>query len=485
MHSGTNETASVALLPLPGTLDAERVRQPGFSPRRSLTLNIGFRLDGEPRLLSTSIRRPRRMWKLVRRRTAPSQASAWSPATPAVRRLHPSIRGDGAPRPGASLVSFNLDAFTSYGKEQGDNAPTSEVAAFRYGAALNVCSSAAAANRLPTVGDTTVVFWADASAAVDETLPRRRRMSLRRSWIPRRQDRHRQRCAGGRQAARRARKVARGAARQGRRSRAGAGHALPRAGPGSQCRTVFGALSGWRTLRRVRRPPRRALRATSRSSPPPWGAKPPSVQRLLVKTTALQEKFDNIPPLLAGEVMRAVLTGVPYPRTLLTAAIIRLRAGDDPWTGWHAAAIKACIRSLRKTERRASGRSNRTNPSEAAYQLGRLFAVLEAAQYAALGRVNAPIARSLLRLGFGDAGAGIRAAVTRGHASRIRRAEAGRGGWIDGEGGRDHHEATPELPRTLRLEDQGRFAIGYYHERAFRRPSADEIDTGAEEEASQ
>ena len=77
--------------------------------------------------------------------------------------------------------------------------------------------------------------------------------------------------------------------------------------------------------------------------PAPWGARPPSVQRLLVKTTALQEKFDNIPPLLAGEVMRAVLSGTRYPRTLLTAAIMRLRAGDDPWTGWHAAAIKACI----------------------------------------------------------------------------------------------------------------------------------------------
>ena len=91
--------------------------------------------------------------------------------------------------------------------------------------------------------------------------------------------------------------------------------------------------------------------------PAPWGAKPPSVQRLLVKTTALQEKFDNIPPLLAGEVMRAVLSGTRYPRTLLTAAIIRLRAGDDPWTGWHAAAIKACINRSRRGERANGART--------------------------------------------------------------------------------------------------------------------------------
>ena len=121
--------------------------------------------------------------------------------------------------------------------------------------------------------------------------------------------------------------------------------------------------------------------------PAPWGVKPPSIQRLLVKTTALQEKFDNIPPLLAGEVTRAVLSGTRYPRTLLTAAIIRLRAGDDPGSGWHAAAIKACIN--RSEEEGAPMALEPDNPS-AAYQLGRLFAVLESAQYAALRRVNAP-----------------------------------------------------------------------------------------------
>ena len=55
-----------------------------------------------------------------------------------VARLHPSIKGVwGAQSSGASIVSFNLDAFTSYGHEQGDNAPISETAAFAYTTALN------------------------------------------------------------------------------------------------------------------------------------------------------------------------------------------------------------------------------------------------------------------------------------------------------------------------------------------------------------
>src|SRR3546814_4044961 len=67
---------------------------------------------------------------------------------------------------GAALVSFNLGAFTSLGKEQGANAPTSEAAAFRYGAALNHLLTRDGPNRIRRpLGDATAVFWAEASEA--------------------------------------------------------------------------------------------------------------------------------------------------------------------------------------------------------------------------------------------------------------------------------------------------------------------------------
>jgi CRISPR-associated protein Csd1 len=85
----------------------------------------------------------------------------------ALARLHPTIKGvEGAQTAGASLVSFNLDAFTSLGKDQGANAPTSEAAAFRYGTALNHLLTRGGPNRVKRpIGDATVVFWADASDA--------------------------------------------------------------------------------------------------------------------------------------------------------------------------------------------------------------------------------------------------------------------------------------------------------------------------------
>ena len=214
--------------------------------------------------------------------------------------------------------------------------------------------------------------------------------------------------------------------------------------------------------------------------PQPWGAKPPAIRQLLVKTTALLEKYDNIPPLLAGEVTRAVLAGTRYPRTLLTAAITRLRAGDDPGRGWHAAVIKAVIN--RSGEEAVPVALDPSNPNPA-YQLGRLFAVLESAQYAALGRVNATIADRYYASAsttparvFGTLLRGLRT-----HVSDARK--RGRGGWIEPQVGEIMLKLPPELPHTLRLEDQGRFAVGYYHQRATRSaPKAEE--TQPDEETS-
>ena len=93
----------------------------------------------------------------------------------AVARRHPRIRGvRGAQSSGAYLVSFNLDAFQSFGRKQGDNAPVSEAAAFAYATALNTMLAPGSGHNL-RIGDTTTVFWAaadhgEANAAAAEDL---------------------------------------------------------------------------------------------------------------------------------------------------------------------------------------------------------------------------------------------------------------------------------------------------------------------------
>jgi CRISPR-associated protein Csd1 len=475
---GANDEGLVALRRFLEGWSPERFDAPPFATGM-LDANIVFRLDGEHRFIHER-EAAKRLIDARAGGDGPKSFCLVTGTEAPIRRLHPSIKGvEGAQSSGASLVSFNLDAFTSYGKEQGANAPTSESAAFRYGAALNRMLDRGSTNRVARpIGDASVVFWADTSAVVDETAAKAAENFFATMFDPP--------TLGGSGAddASEAVKL------RDAFDKLAAGRPVQDLGLGLVPGTRFHVLGLAPNAARlsVRYWLDDSFEAFARRladhyrdlaiDPAPWGAKPPSIQRLLVKTTALQEKFDNIPPLLACEMARAVLSGTRYPRTLLTAAVTRLRAGDAPWTGWHAAAIKAFIN--RSEEETAPMALEPDNPSPA-YQLGRLFAVLESAQYAALGRVNAPISTRY----YGSASATparVFGPLLRGLRHHVADAlKQGRGGWIDGKVGEIMAKLPPQLPRTLRLEDQGRFAIGYYHERAFRTARPDETESSEEE----
>lgn len=385
-----------------------------------------------------------------------------------LQRLHPTIKGvEGAQTAGAALVSFNLDAFTSLGKEQGANAPTSEGAAFRYGAALNHMLTRDGPNRLRRpVGDATVVFWADASdtKAADDLISTWLDSDIRDEDEARKVRDEMEAVADGRPLAELHPEIA-----EGTRF-----HVL-----GLSPNAARLSVRYWLSDRLDTFAQRLARHhADLRIEPLPlgWGAAP-SVNRLLVKTTALQGEFKNIPPLLAGEVMRAVLTGTRYPLSLLSAALIRLRAGDSPATGWHPAVIRAVLNRLKRPnpeipEEGEVPMSLKRDHANAGYQLGRLFAVYELAQRAALGRVNATIRDKY----FGAASAtpaSVFPLIVRGgqnHLSKVRKEKPGWANLIERELEEIHSRIEPALPRSmprsLGLQDQGEFAIGYYHQRA-------------------
>jgi len=379
-----------------------------------------------------------------------------------VARLHPTIKGvEGAQSSGAALVSFNLDAFTSLGMEQGANAPTSATAAFRYGAALNQLLVRDGPNRIRRpIGDATVVFWADASdakaaEAADQWFGR-----LFAGDITDEQEAEKVRVelealAKGRPLAELRPKEIQPGTRF---------HILglsPNAARLSVRYWLVGDLDEF-----ARRLAEHHADLLMDPAPTGWGTAP-SVNRLLARTTALQEKFENIPALLAGEVMRAVLSGRRYPQSLLAAAIIRLRAGDDPLSGWHAAIIRAVLHRDHRLGLQQKDVPMSLAPDEPnkAYQLGRLFAVLETAQRMALGRINATIRDRY----FGAASAtpaSVFPLLLRGaqnHLGKLRK--AGKGGWIEREIEDILDMLTLDLPRALPLAEQGRFAVGYYHQR--------------------
>ncbi|MDT3672034.1 MAG: type I-C CRISPR-associated protein Cas8c/Csd1 [Aromatoleum sp.] len=383
-----------------------------------------------------------------------------------IARLHPAIKGViGAQSSGASLVSFNLDAFTSYGKSRGDNAPVSEHAAFAYTSVLNYLLRGGGDNRQRLrVGDTTVLFWAE--AAGNETDAQAAENFLASLFFPPDDDSEADRLRG----------VLDGL---------GKGRPLAELDPGLEAGTrmyVLGlapnasrlSVRYWQVDTLEVFAKRLALHAQDlRIEPLPWRVEP-TVYRLLLATVPNREgakprtddAFDN----LVGETMRAILSGGLYPRSLLGSTVMRIRS-DGNLSGMRAAICKGVLARERRLGIRTSDEeipvSLNKQSTQPGYLLGRLFAVLEYVQRSALGgQVNATI-----RDRYYGAASATPAAIfpvllrnTQNHLGKLRKERPGQAVTLEKEI-REIVENLPDrFPRSLKIEDQGRFAIGYYHQ---------------------
>ena len=85
--------------------------------------------------------------------------------TTKIADLHKSIKGvDGGQSSGALLVSFNKDAFESYGLKKGKNSSVGTDAAFKYVTALNHLLRRGENNKQRIkIGDAITVFWAESA----------------------------------------------------------------------------------------------------------------------------------------------------------------------------------------------------------------------------------------------------------------------------------------------------------------------------------
>ena len=373
-----------------------------------------------------------------------------------IARLHPAIKGVfGGQSSGGSIISFNKESFASFGKEQGANAPVSEVSAFAYTTALNYLLRRENGHCL-TIGDASTVFWAEAAdsetaAAAEDffadimTPPDDEQQSQKVFGIL-------EQIAKGRPL----QEIAPDLSSDTRFYILGLAPNAARISIRFWLDTTFGQLAAnlaqhWQDL---------AL------EPRPWKTAP-SVWRLLLQTAVLG-KSENISPVLAGEMMRAVIGGTLYPMSLLAQLITRIRADGDA-NGLRVAMIKAVLqRRFRKgLIHEEVSMSLNTESRNQAYLLGRLFAVLERIQYQALGELNAGIADRY----YGSASAVPFSVFPRllsgakHHLSRLRKDKAGMAVNLDKDLGEIIAMLPETFPRHLSIDEQGRFAIGYYQQK--------------------
>jgi len=386
-----------------------------------------------------------------------------------IQRLHPKIKGVmGAQSSGASLVSFNNEAYESLGKAQGDNAPVSEHAAFAYGTALNALL-AQGSNRYLRVGETTVAFWAEAPEARAASLA-----ELFAGQVFQPPDE----------------KAELGKLRAAIMDVAAGRPAEPGLDPETRVYMLGLAPNAARLAVRFWYPgtfgdfARHVARFWEdlRIEPTAWLG-PPAAWSLLYETAIRvggKPKADTIPPLLGGQVMRSVLTGRPLPRTLLSAVIARIRADGDIG-GRRAAICKAVInRTMREENIPVSLDVDNLNP---AYRLGRLFAVLERAQATALPSLNATIKDRYFAAATATPARVFPLLVKNAthHLALLKKGEnGGLGHWLEKELGTIWLGLEADMPRSLPLEDQGRFIAGYYHQRWTKTTKEEAAEAAAE-----
>lgn len=468
--AGTDDAGLKAFLAFLSTWNPERFTAAPFN-EEMLDANVVFRLDGEKSYLHE-----RPAAQVVRARLlaggdgdAPALAECLVTGEHMpVARLHPAIKGvNGAQSSGASIVSFNLESFTSYGKSQGDNAPISEQAAFAYTTVLNYLLRRSEHNHQRIqVGDASVVFWAEA----DDTEAAQAAEWTFESLLNTPPD--------DSQEAERVRDVLAQVAK---------GRPLSELDPKLHDGTrmfVLGlapnasriSIRFWETGTLGVFAHRLAQHAQDfRLEPVPWKTAP-AARRVVLATVPNREgampKMDDAFNNLVGEFMRSVLSGRPYPRSLLANTLMRIRS-DGNLSGLRAAICKGILARERrlginvhihKEEVPVSLDKQSTHPG---YRLGRLFAVLEAVQRSALGgQVNATI-----RDRYYGAASATPASVfpvllrnTQNHLGKLRKEKPGLAVNLEKDI-REIVDGLPEhFPRSLRIEDQGRFAIGYYHQ---------------------
>lgn len=395
-------------------------------------------------------------------------------------RLHPAIKGAwGAQTSGANLVSFNLDAFTSYGKEQSYNAPVSAEAAFAYTTVLNRLLSPDSRQKIQ-IGDASVVFWSRDDSPVEELL------GLALGGAKAEDEALNQRLHEFLEAVR-------GGVSFADLDPDNPFYILGLSPNASRLSVRFWHVSTVGDMQKRLGEHLRDLEIAHLSDkqiqhPPAW---------MLVKETAAQGKGENIPPLLAGELARAILTGQPYPRILLTAVVSRIRA-DKQVSYLRAALIKAYLsRQYRLSEPFRKDPRNMevtvsldTQSNNPAYRLGRLFAVLEDLQRAALPGIKATIRDKYLS----SASSAPRASFpyllrnAQNHYNTLRKQEGkgGLAGFFDKLVGdvTNGIDAQAGFPPNLNMEEQGLFFLGYYHQKAHR-PAKGENDVTTTGEAAE
>ena len=371
-----------------------------------------------------------------------------------ISRIHRGIKGvPGAQSSGAALVSFNAPSFESYGKEQSYNAPVGKYAEFAYTTALNYLLSDRKYSL--QIGDTMVVFWAESGktdyqdAFLECMEPPIDNQEELKGLFERIQE-------------------GKPIIIKGNELNPEQRFFILGLAPNAARLSVrfFYENSFGKILTNISEHYKRM-----EIIKPKWEENQYlGVQEMLFET--VNKKSTDKKPIsnMATMTFRAILSGDRYPARLYSDTLIRIRAEqDEKKLSWkRMSIIKTYLIHNYKWKEGENYMGLNEESNDIAYVLGRLFSVLESIQADANPGIQATIRDRYFNSACGTPASvfPVLIKLKNSHMKKIGREK---------EGTKKYYEKLfadimwkineqEGFPKRLSLEEQGKFALGYYHQ---------------------
>jgi CRISPR-associated protein Csd1 len=347
----------------------------------------------------------------------------------------------------AKLVSFQVSSgYDSYGKSRGYNAPISQKADFEYSTALNRLTGKDSTNKF-RIGNRTYVFWAssnsESSLKTESSLytlfgitaednPNRNTDEVKRVFMD----------------------IYSGAIHSDSSDRF---YILGLAPNSARIAVVYWSEQSVKEFAKHILKHFEDMEITDNRPE----QKPYRGLHTMMANITLGGKASEVQPNLPDAVIRSIMQELPYPETLFASCIRRIRADQGVYIT-RAAIIKGYLNRLNNQHKKLNIMLDKENTNQG-YVCGRLFATLEYIQERA-NNIHS------IRERYMNAASATPAAVfaTLLNLSVHHAEKLDRGGQIFFEKLKAEilEKISPDgFPSHLDLNDQGRFFVGYYHQR--------------------
>lgn len=369
---------------------------------------------------------------------------------------HPKIKGVCNAQPaGASLVSFTPSAFTSYNKKQNENAPISKQAAVGYVSALNYLLDRSNKRNI-LIGDTNYIFWSEKPSDTEELLYRLFSFqSTEEESVTVEDSNTNKQLFSLLNAIRKGESITKSLELLDEEDRNTRYYLLGLSANNARIVQRYWQVSSLADLAKHIDSFYDAFAIEKQFDNQDKNPRPQSI----LLETAFNRETKNISPTFPEALIKTILSSYRFPESIYVKLLERIRI--DSLNYIRAGSIKAYLTRNYSNTIGAISMSLDKERKDIAYLLGRLFSIIEKTQKDALGgQINATVKDKFLGTACTNPNL-VFPQLLKNVQNHIKKSDYG---YMSEKAISDLMQDITDFPKTLSLQEQGLFFIGYYHQ---------------------